>query len=304
MVLTRCRVYNRGMLIKTAQFFSYIPLALLHLLGVALGWVVFLVSPNYRRVFLKMTGVFARHQKLSAWKLFKLRCSAISHAGMAVCELPYVWFAKGRRDPVLRVEKHNWHFIDDAVAKGQGVLFVTPHLGCFELCAQKIAVQYPLTALYRPHKKPAVQALIEASRERGHLSLAPADMSGVRKLLRALKKCELVGLLPDQVPSNGEGIWAPFFGLPAYTMSLPVKLHATTNALFVMVVCERLSFGRGYIMHCYPGPTGLPEDVVEASTLLNKAIEDLIIQFPAQYLWGYNRYKLPKGVQANGSAVH
>ena len=287
------------MLIKTAQFLSRWPLLLLHTLGLCLGWLVFLLSPRYRATFLGMTATYARHQKLSAWRLFVIRCRAVGHAGKTLMELPFIWFAGGKREAVFSVRKHDWHVIDQAIEAGKGILFMTPHLGCFEVVAQKCAEDHPITVLYRPHRKPAMQALIEASRSRGNLAIAPTDMSGVRKLLRALKKGEAVGLLPDQVPSNGEGVLSTFFGQPAYTMTLPAKLQSVTGATIVFVVGERLSFGRGFVMHCYPGPQTLPDDLQEATAVINQCIEDLIAQFPEQYMWGYNRFKLPKGVQSS-----
>ncbi len=279
----------------TAQFLSRWPLLVLHALGVCLGWIVFLLSGRYRATLLEMTRHYADDRQLSAKALFILRCKSIGHAGKGLLELPYVWFASGARNPVLRTQKHHWEVIDQAQQAGRGVLFLTPHLGCFEVAAQKYASHAPITVLYRPHRKAAMQAIIEATRARDNLYLAPTDMSGVRRLLRALKKGEAVGLLPDQVPSNGEGIWAPFFNRPAYTMTLPVKLFAATQATIVLVALERLSWGRGYVMHCFPGPQTLSEDVALATAQLNAAICDVIARYPEQYLWGYNRYKQPKG---------
>ena len=94
---------------------------------------------------------------------------------------------------------------------------LTPHLGCFEICAQAYAerlAQYgPITVLYRPAKQPWLREVMEATaRGARALATAPASLAGVRQMIRALRRGETVGLLPDQVPPSGQGVWAPFFG--------------------------------------------------------------------------------------------
>jgi KDO2-lipid IV(A) lauroyltransferase len=124
---------------------------------------------------------------------------------------------------------------------------------------------------------------------------APANMQGVRQMVRALKRGEAIGMLPDQVPSVGEGVWAPFFGKPAYTMTLPAKLHQMTGATIVLVYSERLARGRGWTVHFFrfdDDPSGTTE---ERTARINAAIEKVILERPEQYFWGYDRYKKPKG---------
>ncbi len=127
----------------------------------------------------------------------------------------------------------NWELAQTALESGRGVIFLTPHLGCFEIIAQAIAQRIPLVALYRPPRKAALKPLIEDARTRPNLTLAPANLSGVRTLLKTLKKGAAIGLLPDQVPQQGEGVWANFFGKPAYTMTLPAKLQQMTEAAVI-----------------------------------------------------------------------
>jgi KDO2-lipid IV(A) lauroyltransferase len=117
----------------------------------------------------------------------------------------------------------------------------------------------------------------------------------MRPLLRALRAGEAVGMLPDQAPSAGEGVWAPFFGRPAYTMTLPARLVQLTGARIVLAFAERLPRGAGYHLHLRALDETLPDDPTAAAARLNRAIEDLIEMHPSQYLWGYNRYKTPPG---------
>jgi KDO2-lipid IV(A) lauroyltransferase len=140
----------------------------------------------------------------------------------------------------------------------------------------------------------ALQPLIEAGRGRGGVELAPATLAGVRRLLKALRRGNTVGILPDQAPSEGEGAWADFFGRPAYTMTLVGRLVEATGATVIMAIAERLPHAQGYAIRL-ARPDG-PLDGPEGMRNLNAAVEKMIALRPGQYLWGYNRYKVPSGV--------
>ena len=172
-------------------------------------------------------------------------------------------------------------------------------MGCFEITAQVYAFRAPLskpiTVLYRRPRKAAFTDLIE-ERQRKKLKLAPADLSGVRALIRALKRGEATGLLPDQTPRFGEGVWAPFFGKPAFTMTLPGRLARASNAQLLLAYGERLAWGRGYKLVVRPFEGTMSDDLETAAAQLNAALETLIRECPAQYLWSYERYRAPRGV--------
>jgi len=199
--------------------------------------------------------------------------------------------------------------LDAAVAQGKGVLLLTPHLGCFEVCAQAIAERFgqrcTLTAMYRPAKQPWLRTLEETARARPGLVTAPASLAGVRQMLRALKQGQAVGLLPDQVPPQGMGVWAPFFGQAAYTMTLAQRLVQQTGAALLLIWAERLPRGAGFVLRvselAEPLPHALASDQAAqqaGAAVVNRAMERLIRQCPAQYLWGYHRYKQPRGLTA------
>ncbi|MDB5936115.1 MAG: Lipid biosynthesis acyltransferase, partial [Massilia sp.] len=181
---------------------------------------------------------------------------------------------------------------------GRGIVFLTPHLGCFEITAQRIALRTSLTVMYRPPKKAALKPLIEGARARHNLHLAPANLSGVRILVKCLKKGQPIGLLPDQVPQQGEGVWAPFFGRSAYTMTLPAKLAQVGAPAVILVYAERRARGRGYIVRFVPFEGELTGSASEQAGAINRAMEQLIARCPSQYFWSYNRYKQPDGVAA------
>jgi len=281
------------------RWFSGFSLHFLHALGAALGWVTYAASPTYRQ---RMKANAAQAGLAPAqWR------PAVASAGRMVMELPVLWL-RPPAEPILpRIRFEDEGLLADALARGKGVLLLTPHMGCFEVTAQGIAERFgalrPITVLYRPARKSWLRELVKTSREREHLKAAPASLSGVRQMIRALRKGEMVGLLPDQVPPEGMGVWAPFFGRPAYTMTLATRLVQQTGAELLLTWGERLPGGVGYVQRFFPFPEPLPADPAESAAALNRAMEWLILQNPGQYLWGYHRYKAPRAQPAVDEAV-
>ncbi|BAO27972.1 lauroyl/myristoyl acyltransferase [Sulfuritalea hydrogenivorans sk43H] len=186
------------------RLLSRLPLPLLHNLGALSGWLAWLLSGTYRRNF-------SAH--IAQAGMIEAKTAAIAEAGKALLELPKIWL-RPQDEVVARVVKvSGWDLVEDAWRTGRGILFLTPHLGCFEITAQYYAVRKPMTVLYRRPKQDWLAPLIEEGRG-ANLKLAPADLSGVRRLLKALKSGEAVGMLPDQVPGKGEGAWLPFSVVP------------------------------------------------------------------------------------------
>lgn len=266
------------------RLLAYLPLPLLHNLGALAGWLSWIFSPRYRRHLA---------ENLAAAGLSECKTSAIAEAGKTIIELPKIWL-RPQAEVLGRITTvSGWEMVEAAAQAGRGILFLTPHLGCFEITAQYIASRKPITVLYRKPKQPWLVPLIERGRG-GNFKLAPADMSGVRRLLKALKNGEAVGMLPDQVPGQGEGVWAPFWGRPAYTMTLAARL-AETGATVLLTYAERLPYGAGYSLRFLPLSQALSGDLTQRAAQLNAELETIIRQCPAQYLWGYNRYKTPAG---------
>jgi KDO2-lipid IV(A) lauroyltransferase len=270
------------------RFLSHWPLWALHAMGHAVGWLAWLLSPTYRRRFLaniKTAG-------LSFWQVK----GAIGQAGCMSTELPRLWLGK---TPTVVWSEGSAARLDKAYSAGQGVLMLTPHLGCFEVTAQKIADEFshtygPLTVLFRPSRKAALDEVMQSSRARPGLETAPTTLPGVRQMIKALRAGRSVGMLPDQVPPDGMGQWAPFFGKPAYTMTLAARLALQTGAQLVLVWGERLPWGQGYKVHTSVLEEALAEDVDGVVVQINQAMERLILTRPDQYLWGYARYKQPR----------
>lgn len=266
--------------------FSRLPLSVLHRLGALLGWVIYLTSKRYSsrlRENLEYSGIEGGYQLLH---------TNIREAGKGVMELPWVW-KRSLVEVVASVKRiHGWEHLEAANAQGKGVILLTPHIGCFEVIGLYVAAHQPFTCMYRPPRYPSLDKLMHQGRGRGQMKLVPADLGGVRHLLKALKRGEAIGVLPDQVPGNGEGEWAPFFGRPAYTMTLIGRLIQVSGAPVVMCHSERLPDGEGFALY-FSTLTFEPEQSMPKQ--LNEALETVIRKHPAQYLWSYNRYKVPRG---------
>ena len=276
-------------MIAVFRFLSYLPLNCLHALGAIFGWLTWLSSATYRRHM-------RENMRLALGDDGERRCraAAIAHAGRQSFELPKIWLRSQEEVAARIVKVSGGELVEAANRTGRGILYLTPHLGCFEITAQYQSMHAPVTVLYRPPKQTWMQALIETGRARKQLHIAAADLGGVRALLKALKKGGAVGLLPDQAPKVGEGRWAGFFGKPAYTMTLAARLSECGCAV-IMIWAERLPGGAGYHLHLQAPTQPLCGDTETRTQQINHEIETLIRQCPEQYLWGYNRYKRPRG---------
>lgn len=265
------------------------PLSLLHAFGATLGWLVYLSSPRYRRDF-------KRNLDGAGLGDSRLRRTAIAEAGKSVVEAPAVWLRPLPRVAELVIEVLGWDEVDKAARKGKGIIVVTPHIGCWEIVGQYVASRMPMTAMYSPPKIRALEPLMRVGRSRGPaMKSVPADLRGVRAVLKALRRGEAIGVLPDQVPGVGEGEWVEFFGRPAYTMTLVGRISEQAGAPVLLCHAERLSHGRGYRFVAEPLLTPRPPE--SPTRALNRSLENLIRRCPEQYLWGYNRYKVPAGAR-------
>jgi len=265
---------------------------MLHGVGTVLGWTIYGMSPTYRA---HLRENLARAGIEPPEKMRAIRREAIASAGRMITEIPALWF-RGHEEVAALVRSAEG--IEVALAareRGKTLVFLTPHMGSFEVTAQYASRHTPLTVLYRAPKVGFLESLMREGRERPNIRLATADLSGVRELFAALKRGEPLGFLPDQVPGKGEGEWAEFFGYPAYTMTLAAKIAARPEVACFLTYAKRLPKGRGYEIVIRPLTAS---QAGEAPTRrLNRALEDLVRECPGQYLWGYNRYKTPRGAK-------
>ena len=269
------------MLKLLVKFLAQFSLPTIHFLGAGLGWLIHFFTPanaKVQRANLLQSG-------LANSNLEVIIKQNIAESGKSLLETLAIW-QKSEAELLDFVKNvYGWHIVENAIKAGKGIIFLTPHLGCFEITSIYYGSKNPITVLFRPPKLKILAGLMDVGRSRSGVSLAEANAGGVRKLMQALKRGEAIGILPDQIPKAGEGVWADFFGKPAYTMTLASKLAEKTGATVIMAFGERLADGAGYDVHL----TRI-ESIATAS-LLNKAIETQVAKNPSQYLWRYDRYK-------------
>ncbi len=287
------------MLIGLLRLLARVPLSWVHAAGSFVGWATYLLSPRYAarlRENLLQSRLWRDERHFQ-----QILRQNIAQAGRAALELIPVWFLPRSRASALALPDETGALIAKALARGKGVIFLTPHLGCPDMAALCVARHTPLTVLYRPPKQRILQPLVEAGRASGQVELAPTNMHGVRLLFRALRRGGCVGILPDQAPSRGDGAWADFFGRPAYTMTLVGRLAEATGATVIMTFARRLPYGRGYAFEAVEVTP--PAAGAEGARMLNALVEDMVVRCPEQYLWAYNRYKVPAGARPPGIAT-
>jgi len=273
-----------------------LPLPWVQGLGALLGRLTLRCSPKFAA---RLEENLNRSQILANYQDYQdavKQCAA--ETGKGALELAIAWCRSPAYIATLIKECNGWEHVETALAEGRGMIFVTPHLGSYDIAGRYISqrLPFPLTAMYRPPKLRWLEPMMNAGRSRGKGKIAPTSSAGVRLLIKALKKGEATIVLPDQVPGTGEGIWAPFFGRPAYSTTLVPRLGLLDNVVTLLFVGERLAHGAGFKLHIEPLAQPFSGDKQQDATQLNQAVETLIRRYPTQYLWSYNRYKCPHGV--------
>lgn len=274
------------MLKALLRILARLPLPVINGIGVLTGWGLYFFSQKVLRRTRKNLNIAGITPSPADYRRLVKR--SVLETGKGLVETFAIWFRPQEQVLPWVRECHGWEHVEAAHAQGQGIIFLTPHLGCYEITALYYAARRPITVLYRPARQQWLAPLIDEGRNRSQIKQAPTNLSGVRSLLRALKQGEAIGILPDQVPEFGEGVWADFFGTPAYTMTLVGKLAETSGARVLLAYGERLPWGRGYAIHIRP------LDLEPTPGNINQGIEQLVRMRPEQYLWSYRRFKRPK----------
>lgn len=274
------------------RFLAWLGLAANRRVGAVAGRLAYALSSRLR--------LRARENlRIAGFDGLRLLAENAAHTGMGVTELAWALFRPVEEVVALVEETEGWDAVERLRASGRPILFITPHLGGYDVAGRWLWSKLPILAMYRPHKNERLDDLIREGRNRGAApdgsNVAPATRAGVRMLLTHLRRggCSIV--LPDQVPGVGEGEWVDFFGKPAYTMTLPGRLQQSTGAAIVFCFARRLDGSRGFQLIFRAREEPLPDDRAAAARAINAGVEELIRLAPAQYLWSYNRYKRPSG---------
>lgn len=221
----------------------------------------------------------------------RLARASLTHSAATMLELGFAWMGDPARVEASILAVHGRELLDVARAEGRGVIVLAPHFGNWEVLNFWLSGHFPFTAMYEPPKIAELDAVTRQGRERMGASLVPTNPRGVAALLKALKRCEAIGILPDQEPDWGSGVFAPFYGRPAYTATLLPKLVARTEARVVTGVARRIP-GRGFELHFLAADERVyATDERESATGVNACVEAAIALDPAQYQWEYKRYR-------------
>ena len=272
-----------------------LPLAANRALGTLAGRLAWLANGRPRRV--AETNVGLCFPALGPRAGRALARAALVEQGRALVELGWCWHRPRAELEARTLEVVGAARLEAALDDPRGTLLVTPHFGAWELATLVPASRRPLGYFYRPPRRTALEPLLVAGRANVGGEPMRLDAGGIREALRRLRAGGTVGILPDQEPDRDGGAFAPFFGVPALTMTLLPKLAARSGARVLFVAVERLAGGRGWRYHCLD-PVGdvAAADPVAAATAVNRSVEACVAIAPAQYLWSYRRFReLPGG---------
>jgi len=287
----------RAYLIKAIlRVFSLLPLPVTHLIGIIAGWLLYLTPSAIKQI--SSINIELCLPSLDAQSRIRLLRNSLVETAKTITELGPLWYWRKARIMALVKKVSGEEALEQALQRHQGVILAVPHLGTWEMVGLYCSAKYRMTSLYRPPRISELDTLTRTARGRFGAQLVPTDISGIRALYRALAKGELVAILPDQEPASGHGVFVPFYGIPAYTMTLLHKLTCRTNATILYTYAERLPLGKGYHLHFITPQEDIrncEQDI--ALQLMNKNIEMCVNTLLEQYQWSYKRFrKRPEGV--------
>ncbi|OGT74197.1 MAG: hypothetical protein A3H44_12780 [Gammaproteobacteria bacterium RIFCSPLOWO2_02_FULL_57_10] len=272
------------------RFCSWLPLPLNQAFGTLIGTVVSYLPTESRHV--TRTNLRLCFPELSESEIATLAKDSLVETAKTGCEFGYIWHAPLAKvlGSIVCISGHE--ILSEALAAKKGVIVLAPHLGSWETCGPYLTNCGPTTYLYKPPKLSRFEEDMVEFRSRGGARLAPTNRKGVAMLVKALEQGEIVGILPDQEPNPEGGVYAPFFGVNALTMTLIARLAARTGAAVITVFAKRLPAGAGFEIVFGAARAGIDSpDLLTAATALNQSVEDCVRQAPAQYQWEYRRFK-------------
>lgn len=269
------------------RWLARLPLPLLHRAGAAVGWGIALIPNRQRRNALINIGLYAPQEP--AKQLVRLRDRSLRELGKTLFETAHLWLRPPQEALALVREVRGIELLERP--PGQGLIVLSPHIGAWELAGLYLSSCGPTAIFYKPQR--LLDELIVDARRRAGATLAPITARGIRTLLGSLEQGDYVGILPDQEPREDKGaVFAPLFGVPAYTMLLVNRLARRSGARVIFMIAERLPRAAGFRVHCLEAPEGIDsdEDLIAAAAL-NRGIEQCIALCPDQYLWSYRRFR-------------
>lgn len=274
--------------VRVLSWLARLPAPVADSIGRGLGrWVHRKGSRNQRRT---QTNLALCFPDMPLQDRLVLERDSLTDLGEKAARLARVWVLGGDNPDQLQdpVELGAWN---EAIDAGEGLLLLVPHIGNWELLGSWVAEHGVLNAMYRPARLEGVDELILNGRVAQGYQMHPTNVKGVAGLLKSLKKGEIVAVLPDQEPDVDGGEFAPFFGVPALTMTLAHKLAAKQPQARVFVAAAIRIAPRDYQVVLQPLEGFGELDTLSGLTQMNQAIEALVRRYPEQYQWEYKRFQ-------------
>jgi Kdo2-lipid IVA lauroyltransferase/acyltransferase len=272
------------------RLFAAMPLPVNHAFGSMLGVLMVLFRSKLHTIVVE--NIQRCYPSMSEADKKQFIADTLKESGKTITEMGPMWRWSDEKILATVKQVSGKQYLDEAIAKGKGVILAIPHLGAWEQVGLYCANLYPMTSLYKPPKLKAIDPVIRNARQRTGAKLVPTDSKGVKSLFVALKKAEMVAILPDQEPKNGTGAFAPFMNNPAYTMVLLSRLVQKRQSTVLFSFAERLPDGMGFHLHFLPADEAIySQNLEESITAMNQGVERCITHCPAQYQWSYKRFR-------------
>ena len=218
-----------------------------HRIGTGAGLLYSLVPGRLRNAGL--TNMRIAFPAISDRELKRLARKSAMHEGRMLLELPALWLWPGERVIELVREVEGRELLDDALARGNGLVVATPHIGSWEMMLLWMGHTASLTAPFRKMRLPELEEFVRSARQRTGTRMVLGQQYAARGLLRTLHEGGIVGMAPDQDAGFGTGVAVPLFHEVANTGVLIPRLVAKSGATMLWVFAERLERGAGYRMH-------------------------------------------------------
>lgn len=266
-----------------------LPLPIQMWLGGILGRVAARISERRARITRKNLALcFPEKTEQEREALF---WESMESAGKGFFESGMAWFG-----PQWRLRR--WYKIEGlehlqaAHDEGKGVLLLGIHFTTIEICAAFINQSYSIDGFYRPHKNPVYEYVQRWGRVRHNRHSSTIPRSDVRGIIRNLRNKRAINYAPDQDYGKKHSVFAPFFGIPAATVTAPSQLIRVGKAKAIPYVTGRYPDDSGYYIRFYPPMDELGQGDEQADAeLINQFVEREVRRNPGQYLWSHRRFK-------------
>jgi len=280
------RSLKAKLVIGLIKLLASLPLGMARTLLRPLAWLQMLISNENKRV--SKVNIETCLSQLEPKVRHNILNSSLRSSTDLISETAHIWLHNYKYNRSLITSVKGMEVFREAQKDTVGNLVISPHLGNWELLYAYLGFEFNASGLYKPPNIPELEPIMLAGRQEGGEIIRTSTME-VRKMLRVIKKGQSLFLLPDQQPPDGSGVFAPFFGQPAYTMTLLQGLLKRTKAKLWIAHCLRIE--KGFELDINPLELDYNSEPEAFASQLNQALETVILKAPEQYQWAYKRFK-------------